>query len=98
MYLLFIFIFGCWVFVAACGLSLVAERGHSPDAVRRLLIVVASLISSTGPRMHGLGCLHGMWDLPGSEIEPMSPTLQGGFLTTGPPGSPVVAVLTSHNK
>ena len=28
---------------------------------------------------------HGMWDLPGSGIEPMSLALAGGFLTTGPP-------------
>ena len=27
-----------------------------------------------------------MWDLPGPGIEPMSPALAGGFLTTGPPG------------
>ena len=27
-----------------------------------------------------------MWDLPGSGIEPVSPALAGGFLTTGPPG------------
>ena len=26
-----------------------------------------------------------MWDLPGLGIEPASPALQGGFLTTGPP-------------
>ena len=27
-----------------------------------------------------------MWDLPGPGIEPVSPTLAGGFLTTAPPG------------
>ena len=27
-----------------------------------------------------------MWDLPGPGIEPVSPALQGRFLTTGPPG------------
>ena len=27
-----------------------------------------------------------MWDLPGPGLEPMSPALAGGFLTTGPPG------------
>jgi len=27
-----------------------------------------------------------MWNLPGPGIEPMSPTLAGGFLTTTPPG------------
>ena len=28
-----------------------------------------------------------MWKLPGPGIEPMSPVLAGGFLTTGPPGA-----------
>ena len=30
--------------------------------------------------------LCGMWDLPGPGIEPVSPALAGGFLTTEPPG------------
>ena len=30
--------------------------------------------------------LHDMWDLPGPGLEPMSPALAGGFLTTVPPG------------
>ena len=30
--------------------------------------------------------LLGMWDHPGLWLEPMSPTLAGEFLTTGPPG------------
>ena len=29
-----------------------------------------------------------MWDLPGPGIEPVSPALAGGFLTTAPPGKP----------
>ena len=28
------------------------------------------------------------WDLPGPGLEPMSPALAGGFLTTAPPGKP----------
>ena len=32
----------------------------------------------------GLSC--SMWNLPGPEIELMSPALQGGFFTTDPPG------------
>ena len=31
-----------------------------------------------------------MWDLPGPGIEPVSPALAGGFLTTAPPGKPLV--------
>ena len=30
---------------------------------------------------------HSIWNLPGPGIEPMSPALPGGFLTTGPPGN-----------
>ena len=41
----------CWVFVAALGLSLVAEcEGCSRAAVLGLLIVVASLVGGTGSR------------------------------------------------
>ena len=29
-----------------------------------------------------------MWDLPGSEIEPLAPALAGGFFTTELPGKP----------
>ena len=29
-----------------------------------------------------------MWDLPRSGLEPVSPALAGGFLTTAPPGKP----------
>ena len=32
--------------------------------------------------------LSGMWDPPGPGTEPVAPTLQQGFLTTGPPGKP----------
>ena len=30
-----------------------------------------------------------MWDLPGPGLEPVSPALTGGFLTTVPPGKPM---------
>ena len=30
-----------------------------------------------------------MWDLPGPGLEPRSPALAGGFLTTAPPGKPL---------
>ena len=32
--------------------------------------------------------LRGMWNHPGSGIEPMSPALAGGLFTTEPPGKP----------
>ena len=34
-----------------------------------------------------------MWDLPGSGIEPVSPTLAGGFFTTEPPGKLLFGIL-----
>ena len=36
--------------------------------------------------------LHSMWDLPGPGLEPVSPALAGRFLTTAPPGKPLVFV------
>ena len=36
-----------------------------------------------------------MWDLPGPGLEPVSPALAGGFLTTAPPGKPLVAIVLS---
>ena len=30
--------------------------------------------------------LRGLWNLPGPGLEPVSPVLAGGFLTTAPPG------------
>ena len=76
-----------WAF-SSCG-----EWGLLIITVHRLLIVVASLLCSTGSRHMGLsGCgaraylLHGMWDLPGPGMEPESPALAGRFLFTAPRG------------
>jgi len=33
-----------------------------------------------------------MWDIPGPGIEPLSPSLAGGFFTTKPPGKPLFLV------
>ena len=50
--------------------------------------------------VHRLNCcgaeawlLCGLWDLFGPGIEPVSPALAGGFITTEPPGKPLIAVL-----
>ena len=60
-------------------------------------VVVAHGLSSCGLRAlerrlsscaAGAYLLHGMWDLPGPGLEPVSPALAGGFLTTAPPGKP----------
>ena len=71
-------------------------------AVRGLLIAMASLVAEHGPcscslwaLKHVLSCCgsqawlpHGIWDPPGPGIEPMYPTLAGGFFITEPPGKP----------
>ena len=47
-------------------------------------VVAAPEIVSTGSLAvaHELSWLHGLWDLPESGIEPVSPALSGGFFTT----------------
>ena len=61
----------------------------------RASVVVAHGLSSCGSRAleHRLSScgaraslLRGTWDLPGPGLEPVSPALAGGFLTTAPPG------------
>ena len=37
-----------------------------------------------------------MWDLPGPGLEPVSPALAGGFLTTVPPGRPWLIILNPY--
>ena len=63
---------GAWAsVVVACGLSSCGSRA------------LEHKLSSCGARAK---LLHGMWDLPRPEIEPVSPALASGFLTTVPPG------------
>ena len=97
----FIYFWLCWVSVALCRLSLVAANGGfslwSTGLGVRASVVVACGLSSCGS--WALGCrlssgtraqlLRDMWDLPGPGLEPMSPALAGGFLTTAPPGKPL---------
>ena len=60
-------------------------------------VVVAHRLSSCGSqalerRLSSCGAraqlLRGMWDLPGPGLEPVSPAMAGGFLSTAPPGKP----------
>ena len=53
LFMLFIYLWLCWVFVAAHGLSLVAASGGYSVAVHRLLIAVAFLLRITGSRRVG---------------------------------------------
>ena len=61
------------------------------------LVVVARGLSNCGSRalerrLSSCGAqaslLRGMWYLPEPGLEPVSPALAGGFLTTAPPGKP----------
>ena len=63
----------------------------------RASVVVVRELSSCGSRapecrLSSCGAraqlLCGMWDLPRPGLEPVSPALAGGFLTTAPPGKP----------
>ena len=85
--------------VAVLGLSLVAVSGGSslvvmPGFSSQWLLLCwctgSSVhgLSSTGPQ--SLSCPAVTWDLPIPGIEPVSPALQGGFLTTGPPRKPEI--------
>ena len=47
-------------------------------------------LSSCGARAQ---LLHGMWDLPGPGLKPVSPALAGGFSTTVPPGKSLSAFI-----
>ena len=53
-------------------------------------VVVARKLSGCGARAY---LLHGMWDLPGPELESVSPALAGGFLTTATPGKSPLSTL-----
>ena len=66
-------------------------------AVRGPLTIAASLVMEDRLQMLKLSScgswaqlLRGTWDLPGPGLEPVSPALAGGFLTTAPPGKPQI--------
>ena len=90
-----IYFFGlCWVFVAAHGLSLVAvSRGYSSLRCAGFSLPLLLFLWSTGSRAPGLQQLWCMGlvaprhvGFSRTRIEPVSPALAGGFLTTVPPG------------
>ena len=68
--------------------------GFSLVAVHGLLMVATSLIAEHGLEgswasvvtVHGLRFPSGMWDLPTSGTESVSPVLAGRFFITEPPG------------
>ena len=95
-----------WDFIATLGLSHivvgrlliavaspVAEQGSRQTGFS-CCGARAQQFQLMGSRAHDqqLWCT-GMWDLPGSGIEPVSPALVGGFFITEPPGKPLCTVL-----
>ena len=64
---------------SCCGVQVLGYTGFSSCGSRAL----ACRLSSYGTQVW-LPCA--MWALPRPGIEPVSPKLQGGFFTTGPPG------------
>ena len=98
---LFIYFWLCWVLAAAHGFSLVAEsRGSSPVVCPGFSLWWLLLLWNNGSKVLGLSycgtlalLLCCMWDLPGPGIQPMSPALVGGFLTTRTPRKPLSMLL-----
>ena len=85
---------------SSCG-----ERGPLFIAVRGPLTVAASPVAEHRLQMCRLSScgsraqlLRSMWGLPGPGHEPVSPALAGGFLTTVPPGKPLICIsqIISH--
>ena len=91
---LFIYFWLIWVFIAVHGLSLVAASGgYSSLRCTAFSLRWLLLLRSTGSKCVGFSScraraqlLRDMWDLPGPGVEPVSPALEGRFLTTVPPG------------
>ena len=90
---------------SSCG-----ERGLLYVVVCGLLTAVAFLVVEHRLQVHGLqqlchagfsSCgaraqlLRGRWDIPRPGLEPVSPALAGGFLTTAPPGKSPIPFLYS---
>ena len=88
----------------AKAFSSYGERGPLFIAVREPLTIVASLVVEHRLQMRRLSScgswaqlLRSMWDLPRPGLEPVSPALAGGFLTTAPPGKPMTWSLMAAN-
>ena len=108
-FIYFIYLFLAALGLRSCvrAFSSCGERGLLFVAVHGLLIAVASLVVARGLSSCGsraLECrlsscgardqlLCSMWDLPGPGLEPVSPALAGGFLTTAPPGKSLDLIL-----
>ena len=79
--------FSCWGAQAlGTWASAVVARGLSSCGSQALDRRLSSCGAQAQP-------LHGMWDPPGPGLEPVSPALAGGPLTTAPPGKSLYYIL-----
>ena len=78
---------GAWALGAQA--SVVVARGLSSCDTRAL----ERRLSSCGSQVQ---LLRNMWDLPGPGLEPVSPALAGGFLTTVPLGQSLCDFLKNY--
>ena len=93
---IYLFIYGCVGSSFLCeGFLQLWQVGAPLHHGVRPLTIAASLVVEhrlQTRRLSNCGSqaqlLHGMWDLPGPGLEPVSPALAGGFLTTAPPVKP----------
>ena len=106
-WILFIYLFILFLFLAVLGLRFYArafsscgKRGPLFIAVRGPLIIAASPVVGhklQTRRLSSCGSwaqpLRSTWDPPRPGLEPMSPALAGRFSTTAPPGKPLRAIL-----
>ena len=84
------------LFIAVCGLLIVVAspvNGAWAPGTQASVVVACGLSCGSRAlecRLSSCGAwaqlLHGMWDLPGPGLEPVSPALAGRFPTTVPPG------------
>ena len=87
------------LFVAVRGL-LIAEHGLQARGLQQWQHL-GSVVVAHGPQSaqasivvaQGLSCSMACGDLPGAGIEPVSPALAGGYLTTAPPGKSGISVI-----
>ena len=92
-----ILFFKVFVFISVCTRSLCCAgsgvAGAGAPSSRGLQASRGRALSGDGAWAH---LLCGTWGLPGSEMEPVSPALAGGFLTTRQQGSPTFRFRKLH--
>ena len=99
---LFLFLWSCWVVVAMHGLSLVSKTGATLHAAHGFSLWWLLLLLSTGSALGArasiaeaqeLSCSAACGNFPRSGIEPVSPALASGFLSTVSPGKSYNSIL-----